>query len=328
MFGLGRLIAGKLAAGRFMVLAASALLGGLVVTGVLAGPGGLLTGSGDGSATGDQAAADATATPTPQPGDEGLEVVGDVIDCPVGEDTRFKFEQNGSEFEVTGLLVSLDESSVVVTGPEGNVTAAMALNTEVKGDPQPGDAVKVEGAVLADGTFVAREVKPACEEPEPPEADDEDGQDNEDEIVGDVIDCPAGEDTRFKFEQEGDEFEVTGLLVSLTADTVVVTGPNGDVTATLAADVEIEGDPQSGDPVKVAGAVLGGGSFEADEVEPACGDEDDDEQEGDGDHSEGDDGDSGDGEDEQGDHGGQQGHDDNDGEGHEDSGEHNSASED
>ncbi|HEU4758378.1 MAG TPA: DUF5666 domain-containing protein [Dehalococcoidia bacterium] len=147
------------------MFAAAALLGGVVITGVLAGPGGLMAGSGSRDSSGDRGATTADATATPEP--TAVETVGDVITCPTGENTRFKFEQNGSEFELTGTLVSLDQSAIVVTGPDGDVTAAMAVNTEVKGNPQPGDAVKVEGAVLDDGTFVAREVKPACEEAEP-----------------------------------------------------------------------------------------------------------------------------------------------------------------
>src|SRR3989304_9374670 len=103
MFGLGKLMAGKMGAGKLVLLAGCALLSGLVVTGVLAASGGL-PGSGDGPVFGDEATADATSTPTPQPdGEDGVEGVGDAVDCPAGEETASKFEQNGREFEVTGL---------------------------------------------------------------------------------------------------------------------------------------------------------------------------------------------------------------------------------
>src|SRR3990170_4334244 len=117
MIELMRFIRSKLALSRLVVLGAAALLGGVVVTGVLAGPNGLLAGPGGDEGDTPQEVATSTPTPTPEP---GTEIVGDVIDCPSGEDTRFKFEQEGGEFEVTGLLVSLDGSSVVVTGPDGD----------------------------------------------------------------------------------------------------------------------------------------------------------------------------------------------------------------
>ena len=272
---------------RFLVMAVG-LLGAIGVTGVLAGPGGMLGGgSSPGQSTPAVASADITtpdsivAASEDSP-DGGTEVVGDVIDCPSGEDTHFKFEQSASEFEVTGTLFSFDGTTIVVTGPDGDVTAAVDPSAEIKGDPQPGDAVKVEGAVLDDGSFVAHEIKPACEPAEDSSGDQSDDTSESDDSSegdvssqGDVIPCPSGENTQAKFEQEDNEFEVTGALVSFDGTTIVVTGHDGDVTAAVDPGAEIEGDPQAGDPVKVEGAVLEDGSLVAREIEPACEDEDD-----------------------------------------------------
>jgi len=203
---------------RLLALAAVGLLGAIGVTGVMAGPG-VFSGSPDDSAaaalgdvqTPDSIVAESGDTPdgeTQDVGDESAddssgeqgdddqgddvndadeqEVAGEVIDCPSGEDTHFKFEQSSDEFEVTGTLVSLGDGSVVVTGPDGDVTAAVDPNAEIEGDPQPGDPVKVEGAVLEDGSLVAWEVESAC--------DDEDDSDDADENH-DADDDDSGDDS-------------------------------------------------------------------------------------------------------------------------------------
>jgi len=275
-------------------LVAVVLLTAVGVTGALAGPGGLLTGSASDSPP---AASEASAPNDDRSGaalhaedeanDEdpgGIEIKGDPIDCPSGEDTQFKFEQEGDKFEVTGLLVSLDATSVTVTGPQGDVVAALDPAAEIKGPPAGGEPVKVEGSVLADGSFLAREIEPACEA----EGVNDDADDGT-EVKGDPIDCPSGEDTQFKFEQEGDEFEVTGLLVSLDAASVTVTGPQGDVVAALDPAAEIKGPPAAGDPVKVEGSVLADSSFLAREIEPACEADDEGDQGDDADQDEADD---------------------------------------
>ena len=301
------------------------LLGAIAVTGVMAGSGGVLRGGSSPDqplpalASADIITPDSIVAASEDSPDGGTEVVGDVIDCPSGEDTAFKFEQSASEFEVTGALVSFDGTTIVVTGPDGDVTAAVDPGAEIKGDPQPGDAVKVEGAVLDGSGFVAHEIKPACEPAEDSsgdQSDDSSGSDDSSEgdasSQGDVIPCPFGENTQAKFEQEDNEFEVTGTLVSFDGSTVVVTGPDGDVTAALDPGAEIEGDPQPGDAVKVEGAVLEDGSLVAREIEPACEDEGDVDDADDGDVEDVDDGDHGDnhGDDESGDdHGSDSSHD-------------------
>ena len=180
---------------RIVALAAVGLLGAIGVTGVLAGPGGVLGGgsSDDSSAaaqSGDVQTPDSLVAESGDTPDGETEVVGEVIDCTAGEDTHFKFEQSASEFEVTGTLVSFDGSTVVVAGPEGDVTATVDPDAEIKGDlSAAGTPVKVEGAVLDGGSLVAREIEPACEDEDDADVDEgdvDDGTDDADEIDADV----------------------------------------------------------------------------------------------------------------------------------------------
>ena len=206
-------------------LAAVGLLGAIGTTGVMASAGGMFGGSSDDSTaaaqsidiqTPDSVVAESGDTPDGETEDVGddpagdvsddqpvtdvqgddspdadetdadeQEVVGGVIDCPTGEDTHFKFESEGNEFEVTGTLVSFAGADIVVLGPDGEVTATADANLEIEGDPQPGDPVKVEGAVLEDGSLVAREIEPACED-EADDADDVDEGEVDDVDDGDV----------------------------------------------------------------------------------------------------------------------------------------------
>jgi hypothetical protein len=97
-----------------------------------------------------------------------VKVLGDVLECASSDKTvQAKFEQEGEKFEVKGTLVSLSATEVQVTGPDGvpngnPVTAAVDGDTEIKGDPQPGDFVEVKGSVLSDGSFLAGEVEDEC----------------------------------------------------------------------------------------------------------------------------------------------------------------------
>ena len=108
------------------------LLGAIAVTGVMAGSGGVLRGGSSPDqplpalASADIITPDSIVAASEDSPDGGTEVVGDVIDCPSGEDTAFKFEQSASEFEVTGALVSFDGTTIVVTGPDGEVEADAA----------------------------------------------------------------------------------------------------------------------------------------------------------------------------------------------------------
>jgi hypothetical protein len=204
---------------RLVALIAVGLLGAVGVTGVMAGPGGVLGGGGSSDDTqveqsGDVQTPDSLVAQSggttdgdtddvedvvDEPADDvnddqgddvddadEQEVKGDEIVCPSGENTQFKFETEGNEFEVTGTLASFDGSTVVVTGPDGDVTASVDPGAEIEGDPQAGDPVKVEGAVLDDGSLVAREIEPACEDED--DADDADEDDVDDGDVDDVDD--------------------------------------------------------------------------------------------------------------------------------------------
>ena len=270
---------------RLLAMAGVGLLGAITVTGVMAGPGGVLGGgsspdqSPPAAASADITTPDSIVAASEDSPDGDTEIVGDVIECPSGESTNFKFEQSADEFEVIGTLVSFDGTTIVVTGPEGDVTAVVDPSAEIKGDPQPGDAVKVEGVVVDGTSLVATEVKPACEPVE--DSSDAADDDSQDDSSSESDACPSGENIQAEFEQDSHEFEVKGTLVSLGDGIVVVTGPDGDVTAALDPNAQIEGDPQPGDPVEVEGAVLEDGSLVAHEVEAACEDEDDDEDDSD-----------------------------------------------
>ena len=125
---------------------------------------------------------------------EEVEIVGDVIDCPPAgsgpEDAQFKFKSEGNEFEVIGLLVSLTAMEVRVAGPAGvpggnPVTAAVDGSTEVKGSLVADDPVKVEGSVLGDGSFLAREIGSACEDDDDDGEGDDSDADNDDNADSD-----------------------------------------------------------------------------------------------------------------------------------------------
>ena len=240
---------------RLLALAAVGLLGAIGVTGVMAGPG-VFSGSPDDSAaaalgdvqTPDSIVAESGDTPdgeTQDVGDESAddssgeqgdddqgddvndadeqEVAGEVIDCPSGEDTHFKLETEGSEFEVTGTLVSLGEGSVVVTGPSGDVTAAVDPSAEITGDPQPGDPVKVEGAVLDDGSLVAREIEPACEDED--DSDDADENDDANDDSSSSGDEESGDDQSGSSDSSGDDSSHDGGHDDSSHDS---SGPSGD----------------------------------------------------------------------------------------------------
>ena len=138
-------------------------------------------------------------------GVQPLEIIGSAIDCaPAGagpEDTQQRFFQEGEAFEVTGALASFDAVTVVVTGPNGDVTASLAQEFELRGDLSPGAMVEMTGSVAADGAMTAQQVHSAC-------------------AAAGVIDCAGADDPHFELWVAGGSFEVTGRLESLTADQV------------------------------------------------------------------------------------------------------------
>src|SRR3989454_862489 len=70
-----------------------------------------------------------------------------------------------------------------------------------------------------------------------------------------VIDCASGEDPRFQLRIEGDTFEVTGRLDSISNELVRVQGPGLLVEMSRDAGTQVEGGLRSGDPVRVEGTV-------------------------------------------------------------------------
>jgi len=70
-----------------------------------------------------------------------------------------------------------------------------------------------------------------------------------------VIDCASGEDPHFQLRIEGDTFEVTGRLDSLSNQLVRVQGPGLLVEISRDAGTQVEGGLKQGDPVRVEGTV-------------------------------------------------------------------------
>lgn len=94
------------------------------------------------------------------------------------------------------------------------------------------------------------------------------------DVTGDMLDCPppgAGpEDVRSRFGRNGAGFNVTGVLKSFDAITIVISGPSGDVSATLAPSFELKGALTPGQPVRASGNVADDGSMTVSQAESAC----------------------------------------------------------
>jgi len=169
-----------------------------------------------------------------------LGVAGGPLDCPpVGagpEDSEQLFQRQGDKFWVTGTLSSFDGATVVVAGPSGDVSAKLASNFNLAGDLSPGSAVEMAGTVAGDGSMTASEIRAVC-------------------AGAGVIDCASGEDPRFQLRIEGDTFEVTGRLDSISNELIRVQGPGLLVEISRDAGTQVEGGLRSGDPVRVEGTV-------------------------------------------------------------------------
>src|SRR3990172_1076526 len=87
-------------------------------------------------------------------------------------------------------------------------------------------------------------------------------------IVGEKLTCASGQQVQSLFSLEGDSFEVVGTVVSQVAGTLVVSGPSGEVPATLSADVT--GQFEAGQIVEVHGFVDNLGRYVATDVTAAC----------------------------------------------------------
>jgi len=169
-----------------------------------------------------------------------LGVAGSPLDCPPAgagpEDSAQLFQRQGDNFWVTGMLSSFDGVTAVVAGPSGSVSAKLASNFSLAGDLSTGSPVEMTGTVAGDGNMTASEVRAVC-------------------AGAGVIDCASGEDPRFALRIEGDSFEVTGRLDSISNELVRVQGPGLLVEISRDAGTQVDGGLKSGDPVRVEGAV-------------------------------------------------------------------------
>ena len=130
----------------------------------------------------------------------------------------------GQEIEFRGRLTAINENVWTV----GDHDVLVTRETEIKGNPQVGDIVKVHARLRDDGVLVAREI----------EVEDED-------------------------ERPGEEVEFTGRLTAINENVWTV----GDRDVLVTRETEIKGDPQVGDQVKVHALVQADGSLVAREIE-------------------------------------------------------------
>ena len=145
-----------------------------------------------------------------------------------GETALVRLSSDLQVFELVGPLESLAEDTWSVAG----VTFQTGEATEFKGTFAPGDTVKVEIALQADGQLVARQVEPA--------------------IAAGSIDGLG-------------ELEFIGILDSAGTTEWVVNG----MTLQIGPGTELQGAMQPGVPVKVHAVIGAGGALLAREIEPA-----------------------------------------------------------
>jgi hypothetical protein len=184
-----------------------------------------------------------------------LGVAGGPLDCPPAgagpEDSEQLFQRQGDNFWVTGTLSSFDGVTAVVAGPNGDVSAKLAPNFNLAGDLSPGSAVEMAGTVAGDGNMTANEIRAVC-------------------AGAGVIDCATGEDPRFQLRIEGNSFEVTGRLDSLTNELVRVQGPGLMVEISRDTGTQVEGGLDPGDPIRVEGTVRDAQQLQALRVALRC----------------------------------------------------------
>src|SRR5574341_1447787 len=214
-----------------------------VATSLGAGAGSLFQGSSDAPAL---AAVEVKAA--------SAQVTGDPIDCPPTgagpEDSQALDETDADTFRVIGTLSSFDGATAVVAGPSGNVSASLAPDFELVGDLSAGDAVEMKGASIGSSLF-AELLSSVCDS-------------------AGVIDCQVGTDSRFALSIENGSFELTGVLDSLSADTIKVLGPGLLVEASVDASTDIEAGIQAGDAVTVTGSVPSEDALSALDVDSIC----------------------------------------------------------
>jgi Domain of unknown function (DUF5666) len=186
------------------------------------------------------AAPGVSSDPTEEGAAADLGVAGGPLDCPPAgagpEDSELLFQQQGDRFWVTGAVSSFDGATIVVVGPTGDISATLASEFRLVGDLSPGSPVQMTGTTASDGSMTALEVRSVC-------------------AGAGVIDCATGDDPSFELRIQGDTFEVTGRLESLTNDVISVVGPGLVVQIARDAGTTVEGGVGPGDPVRVEGTV-------------------------------------------------------------------------
>jgi len=153
------------------------------------------------------------------------------------QSAEVKTDPSGAtEMEFTGLVDSI--------GPEawsvGGLTVGITVATEIAGEPQVGDLVKVHALIVPPETLVAREIALAESPTDEPSSTD-------------VPPAP------------GDEIEFVGQVVTIAADAWTV----DDQVVAVTSETEIKGTITVGDLVKVHALVGPDLSLTAREIEPA-----------------------------------------------------------
>lgn len=126
------------------------------------------------------------------------------------------FEEKDGKLEFTGVLESISGSTWVIDG----IAVMVDMNTEVEGNPQPGDQVKVEAFLQVDGvTYLAHEIKALDngddmddddqndDQDEDQDEDQDDDEDNDDDQDDDENDHDDHGDDENEDDGQGDDSE-------------------------------------------------------------------------------------------------------------------------
>ncbi|MGQ0601571.1 MAG: DUF5666 domain-containing protein [Anaerolineales bacterium] len=155
-----------------------------------------------------------------------------------------------AEAEFTGTLIAIDGNMWTVNGIRVTITA----QTEIKGNPQVGDTVKVHGAPQSDGSVIAREIEVVL------------ASSTTTPVPGTVTPAPTGSATPIPSSTvvvtPNAKIEFFGTVTAINGAEWAVSGFRVLVTA----QTEIEGNPQVGSTVKVEGRLQADGSVLAREI--------------------------------------------------------------
>ena len=158
------------------------------------------------------------------------------------EGIEVEFSGFADELEFTGEVQSVSAGEWMIA----DLSFIVQPQTEVKGNPQVGDQVKVHASLTADGALLAREIEPA----ENFEEDDDDA---------------------LPFDLE-DEMEFFGVVETINPDQWTIAGR----TVFLLPQTEVEGAITTGDLVKVHAFLNAAGELAAREIELATSDDESD----------------------------------------------------